>query len=77
MSQKNKKLGIRIFSILAVTASIIYAGNNFSSPKKLDYTQMSTPALQIEVERLANEHKLTLEIQMELMKRWTAVKSRV
>ena len=70
MNIKNKRLCFRVFGVLAVTASIIYAGNNLSQPSTLDYSKMSTTNLQIEVEKLANEHKLSLDIEHELMKRW-------
>lgn len=80
MNSKNKRLCIRVLSILAVTASIIYAGNNIMSPDKTskgNYSQMTMLDLQVEVEQLANNDELPFEMGLELMKRWQTEEPKV
>ena len=76
MNIKNKRLCIRIFSLLAITASIIYANSELKN-SKVDYSQMTTTELQIQVEILSTKGTLPVEMGLELMKRWQTETSKV
>ena len=59
---------INIAILLVLTLGLVYAN---TSLKTVNYKNMSTTELQIQVEKLSNQGKLPAEMGFELMKRWT------
>jgi hypothetical protein len=77
MRQNNKKLFIKIISILTITTGIIYASCSKHDSSKISYSNIPTIELQNEVEKLAVTDQLPFEMGIELMKRWQTGKSKI
>jgi len=79
MTKRTPKLFINISLFLVLTLGIIYASNtaNTNNNPSMNYKNMSTTQLQIEVEKLSNQGKLPAEMGFELMKRWTVTNKEV
>ena len=73
MTKRTPKLFINISLFLVLTLGIVYASNTAKTNNNpsMNYKNMSTTQLQIEVEKLSNQGKLPAEMGFELMKRWT------
>ena len=74
MKVKTLKILGKIIPLSLITVSIIYAAgliNISDTSTKITYSNISTIALQEEVERLSLNGDLPFPMGMELIKRWT------
>ena len=80
MTKRTPKLFINISLFLALTLGIVYASNTAKSEninQEMDYKNMSTTQLQIQVEKLSNQGDLPFQMGLELMNRWTVTNKEV